>query len=229
MNCRDTPMSDTKKFRVLLNPCGQRFDWVIMARHSKRSKRKTGTNRATRKVRSTPRSPQLSTLTARQKATRERALELLWELRRGDGPYSKLLRKHRLDARTARKYLGRNLLGGTHGREHALIFHCLTTTDERQEVLFGAYIRAQLEGANYVAKEVGLFPREGHPEELRVLKRFVKNSSFELCTIDQFHRRIFLKYLKAGALIVAYDAPTQIMLPRFFQFWRAGDANHARA
>ncbi len=87
-----------------------------MARKTQRSKGKTRTKRANSWVRSIPRSPQLSTLTPRQKATRERALELLSGLRRGEGSYSKLLRKHRLNTRTARKYLGRNLLGGTRGR-----------------------------------------------------------------------------------------------------------------
>ena len=43
-----------------------------------------------------------------------------------------------------------------------------------------------------------------------MLQRFVKDSAFELGTIDEFRRKVFLKYLKAGALIVAYDAPFQI-------------------
>src|SRR5256885_9708557 len=60
--------------------------------------------------------------------------------------------------------------------EHALIFHCVTTADQRQELLFGAYICAQLQDGQYIAKEIGLFRRDGHPEELRVLKRFVKAS-----------------------------------------------------
>jgi hypothetical protein len=94
--------------------------------------------------------------------------------------------------------------------EHALIFHCATTTDERQNLLFGAYICAQLKDGQYVAGEIGLFCREGHPEERRVLNRFVQGSAFELCTVEEFRRKIFLKYLKAGALIVAYDAPFQI-------------------
>ena len=61
------------------------------------------------------RTPRNSTLTAPEKATRERALNLLSDLRRGEGSYRELLRKHRVDTRTARKYLGRNLLGGTRG------------------------------------------------------------------------------------------------------------------
>lgn len=60
-------------------------------------------------------SSRYSSLTAREKATRERALALLSDLRRGGGSYSALLRKHRLDSRTAHKYLGRDLLGGTRG------------------------------------------------------------------------------------------------------------------
>ena len=93
--------------------------------------------------------------------------------------------------------------------ENALIFRCLPTSDERQDPLFGAYICAQLEDGKYVAQEIGLFYREGHPEELRVFQRYVKNSTFELGTLEEF-RRVFLKYLKAGALIVAYNAPSEI-------------------
>lgn len=63
-----------------------------------------------------PRSPHYSSLTARERATRERALALLSDLRRGVGSYSKLLRNHQLDSRTARKYLGRDLLVGTGGK-----------------------------------------------------------------------------------------------------------------
>src|SRR6266851_2464142 len=84
--------------------------------------------------------------------------------------------------------------------EHALIFHCAITADEKQDVLFGAYICAQLKDAKYVAKEIGLFCRDGHPEEWRVLKRFVKDSAFELGTVGDFRRKVFLQYLKAGAL-----------------------------
>jgi hypothetical protein len=94
--------------------------------------------------------------------------------------------------------------------KHVLIFHCATTADERRELLFGAYICAELRNGKYIANEINLFHRDGHPEELRVLKRFVKDSAYELGTVEQFRRRVFLKYLKAGALIVAYDAPFQI-------------------
>ena len=63
-----------------------------------------------------PRSPRLSSLTTRERASRERSLALLSDLRRGEGSYSELLRKHHLDTRTARKYLGRDLRGGTGGQ-----------------------------------------------------------------------------------------------------------------
>ena len=94
--------------------------------------------------------------------------------------------------------------------EHAVIFHCVPTADEKQDPLFGGYICAQLDDGKYVAREIGLFCREGHPEELRVFKRFVKDSAYDFGTLEQFRRRVFLKYLKAGALIVAYDAPFEI-------------------
>ena len=94
--------------------------------------------------------------------------------------------------------------------EHALILHCVPTADERQDLLCGAYICAELENGSYVAREIGLFYRDGHPEEFRIFKRFVKGSVYELGSVEDFRRTIFLKYLKAGALIVAYDAPFQI-------------------
>jgi len=92
----------------------------------------------------------------------------------------------------------------------ALIFRCATTNDEKKGLLFGAYICAELEDREYRAKEVGLFYRDGHPEEFRALKRFVKDSAYELGSETQFRRYVFLKYLKADALVVAFDAPGQV-------------------
>src|ERR1700694_2115158 len=92
----------------------------------------------------------------------------------------------------------------------ALIFRCATTGDEKNQLLFGAYICAELENAEYIAREIGLFYREGHPEEFRDLTRFVKDSAYQLGSVEEFRRKVFLKYLKAGALIVAYDAPFEI-------------------
>jgi hypothetical protein len=82
----------------------------------KSSTSNTKTRRVSRKVRPIPRSPWYSSLTARWKATHERTLALLSDLRRREGTYSQLLRKHRLDTRTARRHLGRDLLGGTRGK-----------------------------------------------------------------------------------------------------------------
>ncbi|MCI0350815.1 MAG: hypothetical protein L0Z53_15425 [Acidobacteriales bacterium] len=62
------------------------------------------------------RSPRYANLSLRERATRERALALLSDLRRGEASYSNLLRKYRLNTRTARRYLGRDLLGGTRGQ-----------------------------------------------------------------------------------------------------------------
>jgi len=88
----------------------------VMKPKPKSSTRRTRSQRASRKVSSTPRSPRYSSLTAREKATRERSLALLSDLRGGKGPYTELLRKHHLDTRTAHKYLGQDLLGGTGGK-----------------------------------------------------------------------------------------------------------------
>lgn len=65
------------------------------------------------------RTPRYASLTAPERATRERTLDLLSDLRAGKGSYRKLLRKHRLGSRTARKYLGPNLLRGANGRVRA--------------------------------------------------------------------------------------------------------------
>jgi hypothetical protein len=94
--------------------------------------------------------------------------------------------------------------------QEALIFRCATTGDEKKDLLFGAYICAELEDARFVAKEIGLFYREGYPEEFRALTRCVKDSAYELGSVEEFRRKVFLKYLKARSLIVAYDAPREI-------------------
>ena len=62
------------------------------------------------------RTARYSRLTAREKATRQRALNLLSDLRRGQASYGELLRKHHLRSITARRYLGRDLIGGTRGK-----------------------------------------------------------------------------------------------------------------
>jgi hypothetical protein len=80
----------------------------------------------------------------------------------------------------------------------ALIFRCATTSDEKKELLFGAYICAEREGAEYVAKEMCLFYRDDRPEEFQALTRFVKGSAYELGRVEQFRRNVFLKYLKAS-------------------------------
>jgi len=97
-----------------------------------------------------------------------------------------------------------------HQSKRALIFRCATTGDEKKELLFGAYICAELKNDEYVAKEIGLFYRESHPEEFQALARFVRDSAYEFGSVEEFRRRVFLKYLKAGALMVANDAPFEI-------------------
>ena len=63
-----------------------------------------------------PRSPRYATLTEREKATYDRTTNLVSDLRRGEGSYTELLRKHHLGSRTARKYAVRDLLGRTPGK-----------------------------------------------------------------------------------------------------------------
>jgi len=60
--------------------------------------------------------PDYSRLSSREKDAYARSVDLIYDLRNGEGPYSRLLRKHRLDSRTARRHAGRYLLGGKRGR-----------------------------------------------------------------------------------------------------------------
>jgi hypothetical protein len=78
-------------------------------------KRKT-LNQIPKHVRRKAGSLRFSQLTARQKASLEKSLALLSDLRRGKGSYSELLRKHHLHTRTVHRYLGDDLHGGTHGQ-----------------------------------------------------------------------------------------------------------------
>src|SRR5437762_14382405 len=50
--------------------------------------------------------------------------------------------------------------------KNAVIFHCVSTADEKQDLLFGAYISAELQDGKYAAREIGLFYRESQLEEL---------------------------------------------------------------
>ncbi len=82
-----------------------------MKRKDRRRAKSNGRRRAV-----TPRSLKYSSLTAREKDAYDRTTNLVTDLRRGEGSYTELLRKHHLGSRTARKYARRNLLGGTRGR-----------------------------------------------------------------------------------------------------------------
>jgi hypothetical protein len=57
-----------------------------------------------------------ASLSEREKATYDRTTNLVTDLRRGQGSYTELLRKHHLGSRTARKYAGRDILGRTRGK-----------------------------------------------------------------------------------------------------------------
>jgi len=74
------------------------------------SKRKR-TNWATKR-----RSLRYSNLNEHERCIYDRTTNLVTDLRRGEGSYTELLRKHHLGSRAARKYAGRDLLGGTPGK-----------------------------------------------------------------------------------------------------------------
>jgi hypothetical protein len=67
-------------------------------------------------MKSNQRSLKYESLTEREKATYDRTTNLITDLRRGEGSYTELLRKYHLASRTARKYAGRDLLGGTRSK-----------------------------------------------------------------------------------------------------------------
>lgn len=67
-------------------------------------------------MKSSQRNLKYESLTERQKAPYDRTTNLITDLRGRKGPWSELLRKHHLASRTARKYGGRDLLGGTRGK-----------------------------------------------------------------------------------------------------------------
>jgi hypothetical protein len=79
-----------------------------MKRQRKRHTRPVGRQRTS--------ATRYSTLTVRQKDLYDRTTNLITDLRRGDGPYTKLRRKHHLGSTTARKYGGRDLIGGSRGK-----------------------------------------------------------------------------------------------------------------
>jgi len=78
-----------------------------MKRNRQRRAKSKGANRVV-----TLRPPPYSTLTVGEKAEYGRSIDLLYDLRQGEDPYTTLLRKHGLSSRKARRYLGTNLLGG---------------------------------------------------------------------------------------------------------------------
>lgn len=89
--------------------------------------KRKGTNRVVKR-----RSLRYSTLTEREKAIYDRTTNLVSDLRRGEGSYTELLQKHHLGSRTARKYGGRDLLGGTPGK----LVHASKADRRVRELLF---------------------------------------------------------------------------------------------
>jgi hypothetical protein len=84
---------------------------------SRRSKPRSNTWRIGRTAALVPKTrfPKYDNFTAPQKATYDRTTNLITDVRGRKGSWSELLRKHHLASRTARKYGGRDLLGGGRG------------------------------------------------------------------------------------------------------------------
>lgn len=49
--------------------------------------------------------------------------------------------------------------------------------------MVGAYVCAELKDGQFLAKEIGLFHRDGHPNEVRILERLVKAVSMSLALL----------------------------------------------
>ena len=134
------------------------------------SPKKPRTKARIRKMRS-----RYSSLTARQKAAYDRTTNLISDVRGQKGSWSELLRKHGISSRTARKYAGRDLLGGGRGkpvrasksdrRVRDLLFPMPTgdvpirTRSSRDATMLSDYyndreklLRGKLEAANFEAK-----------------------------------------------------------------------------
>lgn len=79
----------------------------------KRSNSPDRSNQKTGRVK--PRSRRYSKLNTKEKARFDRTTNLITDLRGRKGSWPELLRKHHLASRTARKYGGRDLLGGGRG------------------------------------------------------------------------------------------------------------------
>jgi hypothetical protein len=78
-------------------------------------RRSNSRKKAASRQKGKPRAPRYSSLTEREKSTYDRTTNLITDLRRGEGPYTKLRRKHHLSSPTARKYAGPDLIGGANG------------------------------------------------------------------------------------------------------------------
>lgn len=85
-----------------------------MSAHRRKSRKSQASSR--RPSVSESKSARSSIVTARAKATYQRALNLLSDLRRGKGPFSQLLHEHHLSSRKAHNLLGRDLIGGGRGK-----------------------------------------------------------------------------------------------------------------
>jgi hypothetical protein len=83
-----------------------------------RRKRKQNRPKSGRKPAPAPKArlPRYDNFTARQKTTYDRTTNLITDVRGRKGSWPELLRKYHLAARTARKYGGRDLLGGGRGK-----------------------------------------------------------------------------------------------------------------
>lgn len=82
-----------------------------MSRRRSNSRKKTASRQKGK-----PRAPRYSSLTEREKSACDRTTSLVTDLRRGEDPYTKLRRKYHLGSPTARKYGGRDLVGGANGK-----------------------------------------------------------------------------------------------------------------
>ena len=101
--------------------------------------------------------------------------------------------------------------------DYALVFDTETTIDLEQTLNFGVWRFCQLQGAEYVAVQEGIFYRDGLTEEdvqtiLKYAKKHLANElvngaepELRVLSRADFVEKVFWESVRAGALITGYN------------------------
>jgi hypothetical protein len=90
----------------------------------------------------------------------------------------------------------------------ALLIDCETTIDERQSLTFGGYQYCRWRRGRYEPVETGVFYNDAlDADSLTILHQYVKLRGLRLRTRTAFVTRVFLRSIRAQALVVCFNAP----------------------